>query len=584
MLTISSKQLRGLGLAVFLFAGAGCQPNDQAATQTPTANPTQPNFLVILADDLGYTDLGYFGSEISTPNIDDLANNGLVLTNYYSAPLCAATRAELMSGTDHHIAGEGLMDVNVDGYDGYAGRLNDKVVSLATRLQGNGYNTFMTGKWHIGRNAGQRPASRGFDQSYIMTPGGSMHFAEGVDGLMRMGKVYFDNDQVVNELPEDFYSTDFFTDKMIEYIDGGRDSGKPFFAYLAYTSPHWPLQAHDEDIAAQKGRYDEGYGVLRQKRFEAWKDIGMGKASDELPNLPDDYTAWENLSEDEKAISRRTMETYAAMVENLDRGIGQVLSYLKETGQLDNTVVIFQSDNGAEASPGYAILGQGADNSLENIGRVGSFVFLKQGWAEAGSAPFRQNKTYTTEGGVRVPAMIYGPKFGIEPRRDDAVIMTYDIAPTLLDLAGISYDKVEEGKLPITGRSFVELLKGQEFKQRRGPNDVIGREHAGHGAIRKGDWKLTWENKERFWTGRMPKEGEPWANSGDPIAVDRLNKGSPAGDPIGEGGPWRLFNLANDPAEKYDLAKSEPEKFAEMMHEWENYVETHNIVVKSGQP
>lgn len=578
---------RSLSTTFFIFALAlsGCskQPETQQTSTLTTNQPNQPNILLIVADDLGYTDLSYFGSEIATPNIDNLAQNGLVLTNYYSAPLCAPTRAELLSGTDYHKAGQGLMGVNIEGHQGYDGRLNEHVLSAAERFSAAGYSTFMTGKWHLGKGDGHRPADRGFSRSFIMTDGGSSHYADSIHGLYGGDTLaYFSDGEAVSELPADFYTTDAYTDYMLQYIEENTASQKPFFGYLAYTAPHWPIQAPQDQMDTERGNYDQGYGVLRQQRFEAWKSKGFGPADLQLPRLPNNYVEWENLSSDEQAKSKRTMETFAAMVKHLDRSIGRLLKTLDEKGILDNTIVIFQSDNGAEAGS-YGIFAANADNSLDNIGHPGSFAFIGPGWAEAGSAPFRQNKTYTTEGGIRVPAMVYAPKLGVKHSHDDAVIVGYDMLPTFLDLAGIDYSPANDpaGILPITGRSFADLLSGNDY-QRRGENDVVGREHAGHGAIRKGDWKLVWENDISFYTGRAPKAGEPPAGMGDPIDIKRINSGLPAGEPIGTGGPWKLFNIKLDPSERNDLSAEQPEVFAMMMTEWNNFVKENNVIVRSG--
>jgi len=547
-------------------------------------SPARPNLLLIVADDLGYTDLGPFGSEIATPNIDSLAASGVVLTNYYTTPICAPTRSELMSGTDHHRAGEGMMQVNIEGMPGYEGRLNERVVTLAQRLRDAGYHTYMAGKWHLGTAPDQRPFARGFERSFAMLDGGASHYGDQAGVLTGTRANYSEDGESVESLPEDFYSTDYYTDKILGYLREQPDDGKPFFAYLAYTAPHWPIQAPDDDVASQRGRYAEGYEVLRQRRFEAWQEKGFASEDAELPELPADYPAWGSLAPEEQAASSRVMEIYAAMVGHMDSQIGRVLQYLEDNGQLDNTIVLFQSDNGAEATPGHAEFGGGADNSFDNLGRPGSFAYIGPGWAEAGSAPFYLDKSYTAEGGIHVPAIVSGGALRATPGRDNSLILAYDVAPTFLELAGAGQDApVSDGEtVPISGRSFAGLLRGESGAAGRGDDVGVGREHGGHGAIRKGDWKLLWLGDVEFYQGIEPAEGGPPAMSGVPMPRERFDRGTPAGTPIGSGGPWRLYNLAEDPAERHDLSAEYPDKVAELLEAWNQYVADYGVLVKSG--
>jgi arylsulfatase A-like enzyme len=298
-----------------------------AAEPRRLAPGSRPNVLVIVADDMGYTDLGAFGGEIRTPNLDRLAAAGTILTNYYTAPLCAPTRAMLMSGTDHHRAGEGRMGMPVADAPGYEDYLNHRVVSLPARLQTAGYHTYMAGKWHLGLKDDQSPAVKGFERSFVLLQGGADHFTK-PSGAGGMEATYRDDGKVV-PLPQDFYSTTYYTDKMLGYLKEHAGDGKPFFAYLAYTSPHWPVQAPDADIARQRGRYDDGYEVLRQNRLKGWSAKGFGpKDNTTLPNLPPGYRPWSALTAEEQARSSRTMEVYAAMVERMDTEVGRVLKYL----------------------------------------------------------------------------------------------------------------------------------------------------------------------------------------------------------------------------------------------------------------
>jgi arylsulfatase len=346
------------------------------------------------------------------------------------------------------------------------------------------------------------------------------------------------------------------------------------------------VQALDEDIARQRGRYDEGYEVLRQRRFAAWKAAGFAPRDGQLPNLPPDYKPWGSLSSDEKAKSARAMEVYAAMVERMDSEIGRVLRYLEISGQLNNTLIMFQSDNGAEGMEGFG--GGGADNRLENIGHPGSWAFIGRGWAEAGSAPFYLQKYSTAEGGIHVPAIVSAPALGIPVgRRDDSVLIASDNAPTFLELAGadLAAPSNRPDALPITGRSFAGVMRGNNRLNKRGADDVLGWEHSGNAAIRKGDWKLLWVGRSMLMGGGgPPAPGGATGPMPPPTATTRtgLEAGGVAGEPVGNGGPWMLFNLHQDPAELHDLSQTRPEVMAQMLSEWNRYVVDNGVIVKKG--
>ena len=583
-----------------------------SAEPRPLAPGSRPNVLVIVADDMGYTDLGAFGGEIHTPNLDRLAATGIILTNYYSAPLCAPTRAMLLSGTDPHRSGEGSMGRPVEDAPGYEDYLNHRVVSLPARLQKAGYHTYMAGKWHLGLKDDQSPAVKGFERSFVLLQGGADHFVR-PDGVGGMEATYRDDGKIVS-LPQDFYSTTYYTDKMLGYLKQNAGDGKPFFAYLAYTAPHWPMQAPDADIARQRGRYDEGYEVLRQNRFKGWLAKGFGPGTNAtLPNLPPGFRPWSALTAEEQARSSRTMEVYAAMIERMDEEVGRVLKYLDDSGQMRNTIVIFQSDKGAEGSQ-FGGGDPGRNNSLENIGRPGSWVSVGNGWAAASEAPYYLLKTFAGEGGIHVPAFVSGSALGIpEGRREDSLIMTYDLAPTILELAGVSTapPKEQPDALSITGRSFASVLRGQTNAARRGANDAVGWEHNGHAAIRKGDWKLLRvAGAPGFGAGSagagargagLPgaargagsgsggeglaagPAGTPAVGGAPRVAAPRTRAavaaGQPAGDPVGEGGPWKLYNLREDPRELHDQSGLHPEIVAQLVNEWRRYAAENGVIV-----
>ena len=529
---------------------AACQPQTmQPQASDGLAVGSRPNVLLIVADDLGYLDLGAYGSEIETPNIDALAASGLILTNYYTAPMCAPTRAMLLSGTDNHRAGLGAQRVGgPDALPGYEGYLNDRVVSVSTRLQSAGYHTYMAGKWHLGLEEEQGPAARGFERSFVLLDGGASHFGDMVGYTPAGPARYRDDGPMVESLPEDFYSTIAYTDRMIDYIDANAEDGQPFFGYLAYTAPHWPTHALEEDMARTEGRYDDGYDVLREERFARWKDLGFGPADAELAALPTDYVPWDDLSAEQKAVRVRTMEAYAAMVERMDAEIGRLLDHLDAIGERDDTLVIFVADNGAEGTEVGFLEEYRAtfDNSVENIGRPNSYAMIGAGWAAAGDAQYWLRKTFTAEGGIHVPAIINGPALGVPAGRSDAIVAVHDLAPTFLELAGASETVPAppgaEPFHPITGRSFAGLLRG-EVAMTRADTEVLAFELHGHRAIRRGDWKATWV---------QPPQGP---------------------------GRWQLFNLVEDPAERHDLATEQPALLAELADAWDAYADEYGVDV-----
>ncbi len=569
-----------------IACGQALAAGPEGAAQPGVLAPgSRPNILLIVADDLGQTDLGAYGSEIRTPNLDRLAARGTLLTRYYTAPLCAPTRAMLLSGTDPHRAGEGLMDRRVEGVDGYEGYLNHRVVSLATRLKAAGYHTYMAGKWHLGYQDDQSAATHGFERSFTLLAGGASHFD--LTGAGGVAAPYRDDGTLVTTLPKGFYSTTHYTDRMLGYLEQDAADGRPFFAYLAYTAPHWPMQAPDEDVARQRGRYDAGFEVLRQQRFAACKARGFAPADAQLPNLPADYSPWSAMTADQRARSSRAMEVYAAMVERMDAEIGRVLDYLGRSGRLDNTLIMFQSDNGAE---GGFDRGPTANDgiALDAIGRPGSWVYIGRGWAEAQSAPYFLQKFYAAEGGIRVPAFVYAPRLGVPAgRRSDALLTASDVAPTFLELAGAeaSAPAGRTDALPITGRSFAAILRGEEGWSPRGDTDVVGWEHQGNAALRRGEWKLLWVTPAVL-PPLSPGSG-PLRGPGLPGSSSRredIERGASRGDPLGKGGPWMLFNLREDPAELHDLSARHPDIKAQMLAEWARYVRENGVLVQPGEP
>ncbi|KAF2211854.1 hypothetical protein CERZMDRAFT_42299 [Cercospora zeae-maydis SCOH1-5] len=545
----------------------------------------RPNFLVIVADDLGFSDLSCLGGEIRTPNLDKLASNGLRFTDFHAAAACSPSRAMLMTGTDHHIAGLGNLiewtnrsDQNAPsegeikywstapqrGMPGYEGYLNDRVVALPEILRDAGYLTLMAGKWHLGLTPERFPHKRGFERSFAHLPACSNHYAfepdlQGPDKIpefMTMSYIalHAEDGEYVRKLPEGWYSSNGYGDKMLRYLKDRHEQkdDRPFFAYYPFTAPHWPLQAPDEYIAHYKGVYDEGPDVLREKRLQRMKDMGLCPENvTPHPVVADEVKEWKDLSSEQRAKSCKAMEVFAAMVEAIDHNIGKVVDYLEQTGELDNTFVCFMSDNGAEgaAYEAYPIvqstmlghLSKYYDNSLENLGRGNSFIWYGPRWAQAATAPSRLYKAFTTEGGVRVPFLAKFPT-NFHVRAQARISSTFstimDLAPTILEMAGISHPApTYQGRevVSMRGKSMVPYLNGTAPSIH--PADFInGWETCGRAAVRCGDWKIVF----------IPKPKGPEK--------------------------WQLYNLKRDPGEVDDLAEQDPGRLEKMIKMWDQYV------------
>ncbi|MCW6530431.1 arylsulfatase [Sphingomonas sp. MMSM20] len=537
--------------ALHQAAPARTAPAAPPAPATPVA--ARPNILVIVADDLGYSDIGAFGGEIRTPNLDALAKRGLRLTGFHSAPTCSPTRSMLLSGTDNHLAGLGnmaeMLAPNQVGQRGYEGYLPADIVTLADRLRDLGYATMMSGKWHLGVRAEDSPARHGFDQSFDLAQGGGNHF--GTDLSQKPGDggtTYWENGTRVSQLPAGFYSSDAYAAKLIDQL-GRADRGKPFFAYLTFTAPHWPLQAPAEDIARYRGRYDAGFEALRAERLARQKQLGLIPAdvAAHTLELPGGGT-WASLSAEQKREQSRRMEVYAAMVDRMDQNVGRVIDYLKRTGQYDNTIILFTADNGAEGAdlakleiPAFQERVRTADNRLDNIGRPTSYAWYGPGWAQAATAPSWLYKGYTTEGGTRVAAFIDwpgSPRTGVS----HAYGTVMDIVPTLVEAAGGDWRGSQyagRAVQPVRGLSWLPYLTGAA-ERIHAPEEAVGSELFGRRAIRQGDWKA-----------------------------------------VHLGDRWRLFNLANDPGETRDLAAAEPERLRQLTAAWDIYGKDVGVVMPS---
>ncbi|MET0363102.1 MAG: arylsulfatase [Sphingobium sp.] len=537
-----------------VLSGLGALLVSTAPSAVAAADAQRPNFLVIVADDLGYSDIGAFGGEIATPNLDAVAKVGTRLTGFHTAPTCSPTRSMLLSGTDNHKAGLGsmaeLLAPNQKGQPGHEGYLRSDVASLAELLGSGGYRTLFSGKWHLGLTPAQDPRARGFQHSFALLQGAHNHFGRELSTDPAKGFTYTRDGTPLTQLPQDFYSSDYFASQLIDEIktsSTGAEGSKPFFAYLAFTAPHWPLQAPREDIAKYKGRYDAGFDALRLQRLKRQAQLGLIDPSVVAHQPVLKKGGWDSLTAQQKQESARNMEIYAAMVDRLDQNVGRVIAELKRTGQYDNTVIIFLANNGAEGMdftdsplPTVAKSIAAADNSLANRGNANSYLAIGPGWAQAATAPSWLYKAYATEGGTHTVAFT-GYKGFTRQGVASAFTSVSDIVPTLLDLAHVPQPKdMFQGRTvtPIRGKSWVPYLTGRAERV-YAPEDAIGTELFGSRAIRQGDWKIT--------------------DLGD--------------------GAWRLFNVAQDPGETRDLALAEPERTKALIRAWDAYAKDVGVIL-----
>jgi arylsulfatase A-like enzyme len=526
---------RALVLWLFFWVGSGC------AEQNANQPPVQPNILVIMADDLGFTDLGAFGGEIKTPNLDALARSGLRFSNFHAGPSCAPTRSMLMTGTDNHLAGMGsqgnLATVLQQQSPAYQNKLDPAVPTIAEHLRKMGYATFASAKWHLGADGPQQPNARGFDRSFVLLEGGGGHFDD-TPIFEHNGKANWQEDGKSIELPATFYSSDYITDKLLEYVDEV-SSSQPIFAYLSYTAPHWPLQAPAEDVLRYQGQYDSGWHDLNGARMAGAQREGVigpdARAVKHEPGL----VGWDSLDSTEQANASRRMEVYAAMVDRLDQNVGRVLTALETSGRLSNTVIVFLADNGAEAhqmelySTNPEWIPKNFNNELANIGTKTSYTTLGQGWARATAAPFRDSKSKLAEGGIRVPAFVSLPT-AQQPRIDASFMRVMDLAPTFIELAG--------GERPesMMGRSLLDLWQGGESPY--SADEIIAAETYGRRLAQRGEWKA-------------------------------LLQPPPFGT-----GQWQLYNLGRDLGEQEDLALEFPQVLAELVEGYEAYANRVGVI------
>jgi arylsulfatase A-like enzyme len=537
-----------------------------AFTSAHAADAKKPNILLIIADDMGFSDITCFGGEVQTPHIDALAKTGIRATNFYVAPTCSPTRSMLLSGCDHHVAGFGNMEELVGpkqkGQPGYEGHLNERVVPVAKVLREAGYHTYWAGKSHMGYDPSHWPAAMGFERDFALLQGGGSNWSDMTYPNPAHPHLTFTlNGKPLEKLPDDHFSSEAYTDFIIKSNDEHRADGKPFFAYLSFQAVHSPFAAPNDWLDKYKGVYDKGYDAIREERLERMKELGIiskdTALSPRVPSVP----AWDTLTLEQKKLSARRMEIYAAMLANMDHHIGRLIDHLKQTGQYENTLVVFLSDNGAEpvelGTLVETIFSEDAkkwffekfDNTPENWGRKGSAIDYGAAWAQVGSTPFRFYKAWTAEGGIRSPMVIAGAGVKNAGAIKTTVMHVTDLVPTFLELAGAKHPSETDPKLaPLRGKSLTPLFTGKTESVRTS-EDWIGEELFGNRMIRQGEWKLCH------------------------IQIT-----------AGGSGQWELFNLKTDPAETTDLAKQEPEKTKAMLALWDQYAADNGVILTDDGP
>ena len=521
----------------------------------PLQAATKPNILLIMVDDMGWSDLGCFGSEIKTPHIDSLAEQGITFTDFHTSVSCSPTRSMLLSGTDNHLAGLGnmgeLLSPEQKGKPGYEGHLNNRVVSLAEALKDGGYHTYMAGKWHLGHTLPHAPHARGFDRSFSMLNGGASYWDDKTGLAEVEAEVeYVIDDKRLDKLPKDFYATRNYTDFLMDAIRSNRGDGKPFLAYLAFTAPHDPMHAPEPWQSMYRDRYKDGYEALKAERTKATKNLGLIAADAPSPKRFNQLKAWDSLDKDQQALEARGMEVYAGMMTNTDYHIGRVISFLKDIGEYDNTIVMFLSDNGpnpwvSEDYPGNrdSKWFSQFDNSLENLGHPMSHYAYGMGFGAASAGPLDLFKMTVGEGGIRSPLIISGPQIK-GGRKTQAFSYVWDIMPTILDYAGVEQPQKYKG-------AKVEPIRGKSLK-----------------SVLNGTSKVVYQNNE-FIGGEM--QNGKWMRQGNLKAVS-------VAAPYGSG-TWHLYDVVSDPGETNDLSATQPDKLKELQEAWEKYAKEVGVVL-----
>ncbi|MBI4902028.1 MAG: arylsulfatase [Acidobacteria bacterium] len=493
-----------------------------AALPLPLRAAKKPNIILIMADDMGFSDIGCYGSEIATPNLDRLARNGVRFTQFYNTARCCPTRAALLTGLYNHQAGIGHM-VNDRNLPAYRGFLNDKCVTLAEAIRPAGYTPLMVGKWHVGEERPHWPTDRGFEHYYGLISGASNYWK--LDGRRKMA---IDDKPHVPNTPG-FYMTDAFTENAVKFIDEYGRKPNPYFLYLAYTAPHWPLHAWPADIAKYRGKYKKGWDVLRQERHERQTSMGLIDRKWPVTARDSKVPAWDSLSEKEKDDWDLRMAVYAAQIDRMDQGIGKVLAKVRELGQEQDTLIMFLADNGgcAEENIGGEVPGP--------PGPAESFTSYRTPWANASNTPFRLYKHWVHEGGISSPFIAHWPN-GISQKNAFVKRPSHliDVMATIMEVSGGSYPKTYKGReiTPAEGQSLIAAIKGQPR-----PTPLFW-EHEGNRAMRGGDWKL----------------------------VARHNA------------EWELYNLSADRTETTNLAPKEPARTERMSKAWQAWADRCGVM------
>ncbi len=484
------------------------------------ADVKPPNIILIMADDMGYSDISCYGGEIPTPNIDALAEGGLLFTQFYNAGRCCPSRASLLTGLYSHRAGIGHMVAPLE-HPSYQGYLNDRSLTIAEALKPAGYISYISGKWHVGSDPEHLPSQRGFEKFYGSNTSQGHYFR-----VYRGRKLFYDDSEI--QTPDGWYATDAFTDSTIAFIERHqeRNQEKPFFMYLAYTAPHWPIHALPEDIALFEGKYDGGYDSVRRVRFENMKRLSLAKDSG-ISDLDEEVPDWDTVNRREEA---RKMEVYAAMMHRMDQGIGKIVGRVKSLGIEENTMIVFLSDNGGS----HEEIRRDEPDAI--TGEPDSYTSIGLPWANVNNTPFRKFKSWTYEGGIATPLIIKYPRMINEGGKTDAVGHIIDLMPTFLDLAGLQFPQTYEGRslLDIDGKSLVPILLSGD----RGGHATLFWEHEGKRAVRHGPWKLVGSH----------------------------------------GGQWELYNIAEDRKESADLAREYPETVTELGDLYEQWAERNGVL------
>jgi arylsulfatase len=520
-------------ISFLAFAAAACKPYAEPVDK--------PNIIVILADDMGYSDIGCFGAEIETPHLDRLAAEGVRLSSFYNNARCCPSRAALLTGLYPHQAGVGAMtDINVS-IPEYQGYFNDQTITMADVLRQAGYATYLSGKWHVGEEQEHWPLQHGFDQCFALIQGAASYF----DFLPYRNENWPPGNQLTvvrDNLPldlsdTDFYATDLYTDEAIKLIDG-HDTEKPFFLYLSYTAPHWPLHALPEDIIKYENTYKEGWEAIRKARYKRLKSLGLLSSDTQLSEKNPAERDWQQLTEDERQHEAHLMAVYAAMVDRLDQNIGRLLDHLEATGQLNHTAIFFLSDNGAStagdlASNKYAHPRLQADALA---GKPESFTGYGKSWANVSNTPFRYFKTDAYEGGIASPFIAWYPGHFEQNKIYNPATHIVDVLPTIAELAQTHYPDKMYGEVlkPLEGTSLVPLLSGEGHLEQR----PLYFEHMGNAALIEGEWKL----------------------------VKRAEHG------------WELYNLANDRSETTNIAQKQPDLLDRLITKYNHWAAANNVL------